>query len=657
MSNFTFLQPEWPTLHDAATKAEALAYPDARTACFHARRGLELLVHWLYKHDASLKVPYQDNLSALIHDPTFKKAAGPAVFNKARMIVTLGNRAVHSHRPIAAADAQAAVKELFHVTYWLAHTYARGAKPAPELVFDANSLPKTTPLPKQTIEQLQALTTQLRDKDEKLSKLLSDQTTLDAELQRLRTEIAEVKKANTTQADSHDYSEEQTRDYFIDLLLKEAGWPLDQPRDREYEVAGMPNKQGKGFVDYVLWGDDGLPLALVEAKRTKRDPRVGQRQAELYADCLEKQFGRRPIIFYSNGYEHWLWDDANYPPRPVQGFYKKDELELLIQRRRSRKPLAEAKINEAIVERYYQTRAIRRIGEAFEKDKDRKTLIVMATGAGKTRTVVALCDLLMRCNWVKRALFLCDRVSLVGQAINKGFKPHLPESSPVNLLTEKETEGRVFVSTYPTMMGLIDESKDGQRRFGVGHFDLIIIDESHRSVYQKYKAIFDYFDSLLVGLTATPRDEIDRDTYGLFDLEKGVPTDAYDLKDAVSDKFLVPSKPVSVPLKFQRGGIKYDDLSDEEKEQWDLLEWDDDGNVPTSVEAEAVRNVLASPLAGLAPDAAFDIRPHVRALEQRLASDTFGVCRPGPPLELLRDRRTIARLHQLELLILIVDDL
>ena len=592
MSNFTFLQPEWPTLHDAATKAEALAYPDARTACFHARRGLELLVHWLYKHDASLKVPYQDNLSALIHDPTFKKAAGPAVFNKARMIVTLGNRAVHSHRPIAAADAQAAVKELFHVTYWLAHTYARGAKPAPELVFDANSLPKTTPLPKQTIEQLQALTTQLRDKDEKLSKLLSDQTTLDAELQRLRTEIAEVKKANTTQADSHDYSEEQTRDYFIDLLLKEAGWPLDQPRDREYEVAGMPNKQGKGFVDYVLWGDDGLPLALVEAKRTKRDPRVGQRQAELYADCLEKQFGRRPIIFYSNGYEHWLWDDANYPPRPVQGFYKKDELELLIQRRRSRKPLAEAKINEAIVERYYQTRAIRRIGEAFEKDKDRKTLIVMATGAGKTRTVVALCDLLMRCNWVKRALFLCDRVSLVGQAINKGFKPHLPESSPVNLLTEKETEGRVFVSTYPTMMGLIDESKDGQRRFGVGHFDLIIIDESHRSVYQKYKAIFDYFDSLLVGLTATPRDEIDRDTYGLFDLEKGVPTDAYDLKDAVSDKFLVPSKPVSVPLKFQRGGIKYDDLSDEEKEQWDLLEWDDDGNVPTSVEAEAVNKWL-----------------------------------------------------------------
>ena len=592
MSNFAFLKTEWPDLHDAASKAEALAYPDARTACFHARRGLEVMVHWLYKHDATLKLPYQDNLSALLHEPTFKTATGAAVFAKTVLINRLGNSAVHGHRPVQQFEALTAVRELFHVAYWLAHTYARGAKPAPGLAFDPNALPKTTPLPKQTIEQLQRLETQLQERDEKLSTLLADKTAMDAELSRLRGEIAEAKKANTAQADSHDYSEAETRDYFIDLLLKEAGWALDQERDREFPVDGMPNNEGKGFVDYVLWGDDGIPLALIEAKRTKRDPRVGQRQAELYADCLEKQFGRRPVIFYSNGYDHWLWDDANYPPRPVQGFYKKAELELLIQRRTSRKKLADAKINEAIVERYYQMRCIRRIGEAFEIDHDRKTLVVMATGGGKTRTVVALTDLLMRCNWVKRALFLCDRVALVKQAINKGFKAHLPESSPVNLLTEKDTEGRVFVSTYGTMMGLIDESKDGQRRFGVGHFDLIIIDEAHRSVYQKYKAIFTYFDSLLVGLTATPRDEIDRDTYGLFDLEKGVPTDAYDLKDAVADKFLVPSKSVSVPLKFQREGIKYENLSEEEKEQWDAKEWSEDGSTPDFVEAEAVNKWL-----------------------------------------------------------------
>jgi len=550
-----------------------------------------LAVAWAYKHDPALKLPYQDNLSALIHDPTFKQAVGEAVFSKARVINTLGNRAVHSHRSIPTEDALAAVRELFHVAYWLGHTYGRVAPPAPGLVFDANALPKAAAAPKQTAEQLQQLEAGLRERDEKLVALLADKSALDEELTRLRAEVAAARKAVAAQPDAHDYSEAETRDYFIDLLLKEAGWPLDQPRDRELEVAGMPNKEGKGFVDYVLWGDDGKPLGLVEAKRTRRDARVGQQQAKLYADCLEKQFGQRPLIFYSNGYEHWLWDDANYPPRAVQGFYKKAELELVIQRRNSRKPLALAEINPAIVERFYQTRGIRRIAESFEQDHDRKALLVMATGAGKTRTVIALADLLMRCNWAKRVLFLADRKALVTQAVN-AFKRFLPDASPVNLVTERDAEGRVFVSTYPTMMGLIDETCDGQRRFGVGHFDLVIIDEAHRSVFQKYRAIFDYFDSLLVGLTATPKDEVDRNTYGLFDLEDGVPTDAYSLEEAVRDGFLVPPKAVSVPLKFQREGIKYDDLSEDDKDQWDALEWDEDSGVPDRVEAEAVNKWL-----------------------------------------------------------------
>ena len=353
----------------------------------------------------------------------------------------------------------------------------------------------------------------------------------------------------------------------------------------------MPNNQGVGYVDFVLWGDDGKPLALIEAKRTTKSASVGQQQAKLYADCLEAMYGQRPVIFYSNGYEHWIWDDAAYPPRAIQGFFKKPELELLIQRRTSRKKLAEAVINSDIVERYYQTRSIRRVGEAFEADNQRKALVVMATGAGKTRTVIALADVLMRCNWAKRILFLADRVALVRQAVN-AFKKHLPDSSPVNLVTEKETEGRVFVSTYPTMMGLIDEALDGQRRFGVGHFDLIIIDEAHRSVYQKYRAIFEYFDSLLVGLTATPKDEIDHNTYGLFDLETGVPTDAYGLDEAVADGHLVPPVAISVPLKFQREGIKYDDLSEEEKEEWDALEWNEEGTTPTEVDAAALNQWL-----------------------------------------------------------------
>ena len=279
MSQFQFLQREWSTLFDAVARAEAAVHTDPRAACFYARRALELAVAWAYKHDAALRLPYQDNLSALIHEPSFKQTAGEAVFNKARVIVTLGNRAVHSHRPIPTDDALVAVRELFHVTFWLARTYGRLARPPPRLAFDATALPKAASASKQTAEQLQQLEGRLRERDEKLAALLVDKTALDKELERLRAEVAAAKKAAVAQLDTHDYSEAETRDYFIDLLLKEAGWPLDQSRDREFEVAGMPNKEGKGFVDYVLWGDDGKPLGLVEAKRTTKSPKVGRRGA------------------------------------------------------------------------------------------------------------------------------------------------------------------------------------------------------------------------------------------------------------------------------------------------------------------------------------------------------------------------------------------
>jgi type I restriction enzyme R subunit len=597
MSNFTFLQAEFSNLHESAVKAEAMVNTDPRAAIFYTRRTLELAVAWLYKYDKSLRLPYQDHLSALIHEPTFRDTVGEALFTKAKLIKDLGNLAVHSTRKVSTADALTATKELFHFCYWVARSYGQRNRPNGALAFSVELIPKppsaaaaAAPAP-QSPDQLQKLEAQLSERDEKLSALLSDKAALDAELKQLREAFAAAKKTNDAEPDTHDYSEAETRDYFIDLLLKEAGWELDPKKNFEIEVAGMPNNEGIGFVDYVLWGDDGKPLALVEAKRTKKDPKVGQQQAKLYADCLEQQYGQRPILFFSNGYKHWVWDDAMYPPRAVQGFYKKSELELLIQRRTSRKPLAVATINGDIAGRYYQTRAVRRIGESFEKDNRRKGLVVMATGAGKTRTVIALADLLMRCNWAKRILFLADRVALVNQAVGE-FKKHLPDSSPINLVTEKHTEGRVFVSTYPTMMGLIDEAADGQRRFGVGHFDLIIIDEAHRSVYQKYRAIFEYFDSLLVGLTATPKDEIDHNTYSLFELETGVPTDAYPLDRAIADKNLVPMQAVSVPLKFQREGISYDDLTEEEKEQWDALEWDEEGNTPDYVDAGALNKWL-----------------------------------------------------------------
>jgi type I restriction enzyme, R subunit len=591
-SQFQFLNGEWSQISEAAAKAETLAYPDPRAACFYSRRALELTVNWLYSADESLLEPYREDLNARLFEPSFKTLLGNALHRKCDLIRKLGNLAVHSTKPILVKDALVAVGELFHICYWLGRNYGRtpAAIPDPTATFNAELLPKTSPIPAQTISQIQALAQQLADKDRQVTQLTDRNAALDAQIQQLRTEIAQAKAANATKIDNHDYTEIQTRDYFIDLLLKEAGWALDKPNNREFPVTGMPNESGNGFVDYVLWGDDGKPLAVIEAKRTRRNPQVGQQQAKLYADCLETQFGQRPVIFYTNGYEHWLWDDTNYPPRQVQGFFKQAELELMLLRRTTRQPLITAEINDKIAGRYYQNRAIRRIGDAFEHN-ERRALVVMATGAGKTRTVIALCDVLMRCNWVKRVLFLADRVALVKQATN-AFKQHLPSSNPVNLVTEKESNGRVYLSTYPTMMGLINGGGDGDRPFGVGHFDLIVIDEAHRSVYQKYRAIFDYFDAMLVGLTATPTEEIDRNTYSLFNLETGVPTDAYTLEEAVTDGFLVPPEAVSVPLKFQREGIRYDDLSEADREQWDELEWDEDGNVPDGVNAEAVNKWL-----------------------------------------------------------------
>lgn len=595
MTNFSFLQTEWPDLHAEALRAERATLVDPRTACFYARRTLELTVAWLFRAEGgqggTLRTPYKTDLAACLFEPSFQQLVGPALHAKMDVIRKLGNQAVHSARPVPAQDSTSALRELFHVAFWLARHYARNAagRPEPALQFRADLLPKpASPDAAASQAALQKQAEILAERDAALREAEQRSATLDAELAALRAEVAAAKAANATPTDTHDYNEAATRDLFIDLLLKEAGWALTDTRDREYEVTGMPNQQGRGFIDYVLWGDDGKPLAIVEAKRTRRGAKEGEQQARLYADCLEAQFGQRPVMYGTNGYEHWLWDDAMYPPRPVQGFHKKDELQLMVQRRTSRKPLAQATIDGAIVERHYQHRAIRRIGETFEKDLHRKALVVMATGAGKTRTVIALVDLLMRSNWCKRVLFLADRVALVNQAVG-AFKAHLPDASPVNLVTEKTTEGRVYASTYPTMMGLINGGGEGARRFGVGHFDLIVVDEAHRSIYQKYRAIFSYFDALLVGVTATPKDEIDRNTYSLFDLESGVPTDAYGLDDAIAEGFLVPPRAVSVPLKFQRQGIRYDDLSEEERDQWDALEWDEDGaEAPDEVSAEAV---------------------------------------------------------------------
>lgn len=596
MSNFSYLQAEWPDLFDEARRAEEAALHDPRTSCFYARRTLELALNWLYRVEAALVRPAPGKLHGKVNHPSMAVLAGPHLVQKMEGIRLTGNDAVHKTAKVRTDESVRITAELFHVMYWFARLYTRDQAnlPADGLTFDRSLLPKpesATDRVRKMVE-LQRMEEENKRRDAELAAAREQNSAYEAEVAQLRAQVAEAKAANSKRPDTHDYDEAQTRELFIDLLLKESGWTLDNPRDREFPVTGMPNESGNGSVDYVLWGDNGKPLGLVEAKRTGRNSFEGQHQAKLYADCLEKQFGQRPVIYFSNGYETYVWDDTFYPPRRVQGFHTRDELHLLVQRRAGRGSLSATPITESIAGRPYQQRAIRAVGDAFENDRKRRALAVMATGSGKTRTTIALVDQLMRAGWVKNVLFLADRKALVRQTVN-AFKQHLGSSNPVNLLTEKNSEGRVYVSTYPTMMNLIDETGDGgRRRFGPGHFDLVIVDEAHRSVYKKFGAIFDYFDALLLGLTATPKEEVDRNTYRLFDLSDGVPTFSYDLEEAAHDGYLVMPRAVNVPLKIPQRGVRYDELSEEEKEQWDEAEWDEDGNVPTEVTPDEVNKYL-----------------------------------------------------------------
>jgi type I restriction enzyme R subunit len=589
VSNFAFLPSQFKNIREAAQHAETYIMSDPRAACFHSRFALETLLHWLYRFDDSLSLPYDRGLGALLHEPSMQNLLPPAVFNKARAIQKVGNQAVHQPRPVMQYDALQTVRELHHICYWLTRTYTDGAV-SEDATWQQGRLPKPAPAEDgKTRAELEALAKQLTEQQQQALKQQQERDALDAEVQRLRSQLANIRDTSQQQPDPHDYSEADTRQWLIDLELRRAGWA--EP-EREVKVTGMPTPSGTGRVDYVLSGDNGLPLAVVEAKKSSSDATRGKQQAKLYADALAAQHGQRPVIFYSNGYDIYLWDDQHYPPRQVAGFYDKDALTRLVMRRpQLAVPLDVSEVNETIVDRYYQKRVIGSVFEQFNR-KRRKALLVMATGTGKTRTAIALVDALMRSGWAKRVLFLADRVSLVNQAVN-AFKTHLPESSPVNLVSEKDGQGRVYASTYPTMLGMIDAREGEVPRFGVGHFDVVIIDEAHRSVYQKYGAIFRYFDALLVGLTATPSDHVDRNTYELFELEDRVPTDAYELDTAVQDGFLVPPKVKQLDLRFPREGIQYDQLSEDEQAQWESLDWGDDAEgMPEKVGAEAINRWL-----------------------------------------------------------------
>ena len=587
MSNFDFLKQNeiFKSFSQACCEAENGLGLNTVTCSILCRRALELGVKWLYANDNNLKVPYNENLSALVHDITFKNMVDGKLLKQIEYIIKLGNLAVHNNKRISREEAILSLRYLHNFMQWVAYCYSDNYI---EKEFDESVLPHDCILYNALPESMQ-LFAQLESKDIKIGELRK----VNREQRNMLTEKRENKKHNYS-FEVKDITEYETRKKYIDLELKLAGWDFDTNIQEELQLEGMPNNKNTGYADYVLFGQNGLPLAVVEAKKTSVDPKIGQNQAKLYADCLEIKYHQRPVIYYTNGFEIYMWDDVNYPPREVSGFYTQDELQLLINRRQDRQSLEHIFVDDKITNREYQLEAIKSVCEAFEEGH-RKALLVMATGTGKTRTAVSIVDVLSDKEWVKNVLFLADRTVLVKQAKNN-FVKLLPNMSCCNLLNPADNpeDSRIIFSTYQTMMNAIDSTKNksGNKLFTPGHFDLIIVDEAHRSIYKKYQAIFDYFDGLIVGLTATPRNDVDRNTYRFFEIENDVPTYAYEYDKAVKEGYLVDYHSIKTTTDFMDRGIKYNELSEEDKAEYEDTFADDEENIPEEIDAEAINTWL-----------------------------------------------------------------
>ncbi len=571
-TNFDYLleNKEYADFAVQAVEAEKSIAISPATCAILSRRALELAVRFVFSYDAELKLPYQDNVSSLIHERTFRDIIEPRLFPMLKYTIHLGNVAVHTNSNIKRDEAIIALRDLFEFCDWIDYSYSKEYE---ERTFDESIL-LSGDEKRVKADELKALHDDLSSKDRQLAEVLKEN-------EELRKQMAAERKRHiqTREFRVDAISEAETRKKYIDVALREAGWVIGGNCTVEEPVTGMPNSTGTGYVDYVLWGKDNLPLAVVEAKKASADTMVGSQQAKLYADCIQNQYGRRPLIFTTNGFEFFYTNDyIGYPRREVSGFFTQDELQLEIDRRKQRKPLENIAISNHITNRPYQKEAVTAVCDAIAK-KHRKMLIVQATGSGKTRVSISVVDVLRRHNYVKNILFLADRTALVKQAKNS-YANLLKDLSCCNLLDSKDDpeSSRMIFSTYPTMMNAIDETKNkfGERLFSPGHFDLIICDEVHRSIYKKYQEIFEYFDALLLGMTATPKNEIDKNTYGIFDLERGVPTFAYELEKAVEEGYLVSYSTLEYKTKIMEDGIHYDDLSDEEKEEYEETFADDD---------------------------------------------------------------------------------
>lgn len=570
MGNFDFLSYDknYSSFSQMAIQAELQYNKNTVFAAFAARKSLEQAVKWMYSVDPDLRKPYNDSIQVLVHEPSFVNIVPSNIRQDIQLVIKVGNSGVHDSFAVEKKYVLYALRALFNVLNWIDYTYGSDYE---QRKFSEEEIPTNKvviKVKKPTSDEFKAYKEELEAKDNTIEDLKKQLAVALASIQNNKEN-----PSNKPELKLEDLNEFQTRKMFIDEDLKTLGWKIDQVQVvEEYSVKDMEGISGKqGFIDYVLFGKDGNPLAVVEAKKTTKDPNIGKQQAVLYADCIERQFGRRPFIFYTNGFETFFWDDTQYAPRTVSMIFSRSDLQKLMDRRALVLDLNKVKINTDISGRPYQMKAIRSICAEMEK-KIRKFLLVMATGTGKTRAAISIVDVLSRGHYISNVLFLADRIQLVEQAYD-AFRENCPEVTVCNLLDAKdkaENKGaRIVFSTYPTILNAIDteKNKDGNRTFTPAHFDLIIIDEAHRSIFKKYRAIFEYFDSYLVGLTATPRRDVDKSTFEFFELQDDVPTDVYEYETAVAANYLVPYHAIEKTSTFLDEGITLDNLSEEDLEK------------------------------------------------------------------------------------------
>lgn len=583
--NFEFLRPKWPELAGLGGFAEAYAHSDPVGSISKLRVYCEQVVEWIH-YDQRLPKPFRANLNDLLNNQPFKDVVPEVVLSKLHALRMEGNNAAHGNKGDT-TTALRLMREAYNVARWLHVNYAHG---------NVADCPEYTEPPEGGVEgfkhrrEKRAILERVAAQEAQLQKLLSD---LEAERSRADQAIATAEERQAAleaalqaaeklqSVDPMAFNEEETRNYLIDQMLADEGWKVGKGMTdteevkKEYPLTGQPTATGDGAADYVLMDDNGKPLAVIEAKRTSKNATEGRKQADLYANALEKKHGQRPVIFYTNGYDLWIWNDAaGEPPRKIYGFYSKDSLQHMHFQRTAKMSVSEVSANPEIAGRMYQIEAVRRVVERFA-EKKRRGLIVQATGTGKTRVAISLCDAMVKANWAKRILFLCDRRELRRQANNafNEFLPSLPRTY-VTGASAGNTKDRIFLSTYPAMMKVYQS-------FDTGFFDLIIADESHRSLYNRYRQLFEYFDCYQLGLTATPVDFVARNTFKMFECDEGDPTSNYDYATAVAQKYLVPFEVDTHTTPFLRSGIKYSKMTPEQRQQLE-----EDEVLPQAIEFE-----------------------------------------------------------------------